>query len=135
VHARRSAVVSANSNPTRSCSFTCADFLSLTESCKQAQAEIEYYRLCDPEKIEQLEKRHDSKVDPLQPNDTASNPAQHSVDHTPRSASPVRDSSTLIARTVIKRRGSDDSVKTAYGADEEIPNSAYRGRLVPSSDI
>jgi hypothetical protein len=119
----------------RSCSFTRADFLSLTESRKQAQAEIEYYRLYDPEKIEQLEQRHDSKADPLHPNNTASNPDQHSVDHTPHSASPVKDSSTLIAGTVIKRRGSDDSVKTAYGADEDIPNSAYRSRSAPRSDI
>jgi hypothetical protein len=119
----------------RSCSFTRADFLSLTESRKQAQAEIEYYKLYEPEKLEQLEQRHDSKVDPLQLDDTASNPVEYSANCTPRSASPVKDPSTLIARTVVRRRGSDDSVKTAYAADEEVPDSAYRDHSAPRSGI
>lgn len=38
------------------------------------------------------------------------------------------DINQVIAKNVAKRRGSDDSIKTAYGAGETVPDSAYRDR-------
>jgi hypothetical protein len=38
------------------------------------------------------------------------------------------DVNQVIVKNVAKRRGSDDSIKTAYGAGETVPDSAYRNR-------
>jgi hypothetical protein len=78
----------------------------------------------DPREFDQ---RHDSKVSASSPD----NPAPElvsSANSTLRAPSPVEDLNTLIARIATKRRGSDDSLKTAYTAEDTIPESAYRSR-------
>ena len=113
------------SNPTLAARTCCdelasrADFL-LTEALKQAIAETEYSLWCEQEE------RRDSNllVSPLEPN----TPAARSAICTSRSTSPVKDLNTLIASVAVKRRGSEDSIRTVYRADEQLPDSAYRSR-------
>lgn len=103
---------------------------SRTEARKQAAAEEEYYHQFEPQQQEKDDQRHDSKVSAHLPDHTVPGPVPNSANRTPHSTStsPIDDLSALIARAVIKRRGSDDSVKTAYATGEEIPDSAYRSR-------
>lgn len=96
-----------------------ADFL-FTEAHKQAIAETEYSLWC-----EQEERRDSSlRVPPLEPKP----PAAQSGNRTSRSTSPVKDLNTLITSVAVKRRGSEDSIRTVYRADEQLPDSAYRSR-------
>ena len=100
---------------------------TLTEARKQAQAEAEYYETFKDQQ-EDSEQRHDSTVSALLPHTSVPEPVLHSANRTPRSCSPVKDLDTLIARIATERRGSDDSLKTAYAADDIVPESAYRSR-------
>jgi hypothetical protein len=57
--------------------------------------------------------------------------SQYSNYHPPRAEEEGEDPYNIdqvIAKNVAKRRGSDDSVKTAYGAGDTVPDSAYRDR-------
>lgn len=97
-----------------------------TEARKQARAETEYNLSSKQEEY------YDSSllVAPLD----ITNSALRSGNRTTRSPSPIKDLDTLIARVVVKRRGSEDSIRTAYRVDEKVPDSAYRGRSDLESD-
>lgn len=97
----------------------------ITEARKQAQAEEEYYKTFEQGDFDQ---RHDSKASAFQSDLQAPEPVSFSANSTLRATSPVQDWNTLIARIATKRRGSDDSLKTAYTVDDTIPESAYRSR-------
>lgn len=100
---------------------------SRTEARKQALAEEEYYKTSEHQQGE-LEQRHDSKVSAPPPDIPAPEPFSFSDNRTLRSASQFIDLNTLIASIATKRRGSDDSLKTAYTAEDIVPASAYRSR-------
>ena len=99
----------------------------ITEARKQAQAEEEYYKTFDQQQGDS-EQRHDSKASAFPLDTSQPEPVSFSANSTLRATSPVQDWNTLIARIATKRRGSDDSLKTAYTAGETIPESAYRSR-------
>jgi hypothetical protein len=107
---------------------------SLTEARKQAQAEEEYYKTLEHQQSDS-EQRHDSSVSSLPRTVSAPEPVSFSNNRTPRSASRFNDLNTLIARIANKRRGSDDSLKTVYAADDIVPDSAYRSRPDLRSDL
>lgn len=100
---------------------------SRTEARKQAQAEEEYYNTFEHQQGDS-EQSYDSTVSAPPPDLPAPEPFSFSDNRTLRSASQPNDLNTLIARIAAKRRGSDDSLKTVYAADETIPTSAYRSR-------
>ena len=79
----------------------------------------------DPHEFDHL---RNSKASASSPDIPASDPVSFSANSTLRATSPVQDWNTLIARIATKRRGSDDSLKTAYTVDDTIPESAYRSR-------
>jgi hypothetical protein len=105
---------------------------SLTEARKQAQAEEEYYKSFEHQQGDS-EQRHDSKVSAFPPDIPASEPVS-SANSTLRAPSPIEDWNTLIARIATERRGSDNSLKTAYTAEDTIPALAYRSRPDLRSD-
>lgn len=107
---------------------------SLTEARKQAQAEAAYYGTFEQQQ-DASDKRHDSKASANPPDSSASEPESRIADRTPRSASPANNLTALIARIATKRRGSDDSLKTTYTADDAVPASAYRSRPDVRSDL
>ena len=100
---------------------------SRTEARKQAQAEEEYYKTFEHQQGDS-DYRHDSTVSAPPPDNSAPEPFSFSDNRTLRSASQLNDLTTLIAGIATKRRGSDDSLKTAYTAEDTIPASAYRSR-------
>lgn len=79
----------------------------------------------DPHEFDHL---RNNKVSASSPDIATPEPVSFSANSTLRAPSPVEDLNTLIARIATKRRGSDDSLKTAYTAGETIPESAYRSR-------
>jgi hypothetical protein len=79
----------------------------------------------DPREFDHLRNR---KISSSELGIPASEPVSFSANSTLRAPSPVEDLNTLIASIATKRRGSDDSLKTAYTAGEIIPESAYRSR-------
>jgi hypothetical protein len=101
---------------------------NLTEAHKQAQAEAGYYKPLEQQEDES-EQRHNSTISALPPYTSALEPVSHLANRTLRSSSTVTDLTTLFANIATKRRGSDDSLKTAYAADDTVPESAYRSRL------
>ena len=100
---------------------------SRTEARKQAQAEEEYYKTFEHQQ-DDSDQRHDSTVSAPPPDLPSPEPFSFSDNRTPRSASQFNDLNTLIASIATKRRGSDDSLKTAYTAEDTVPASAYRSR-------
>jgi len=101
---------------------------SLTEAFKQAHAEAAYNKTLEHQH-DDFEQRHDSTVSTLPPHISASEPVSHLANRTPGSSSSINDWTTLFAaKTAPKRRGSDDSLKTAYTKDDTVPESAYRSR-------
>ena len=107
--------------------------LTLTEARKQAQAEEEYYTTFEHQQGES-DQRHDSKVSESPLAISTPEPVSFSANSTLRAPSPIEDWNTLIASIAPKCRGSDDSLKTAYTADDTIPESAYRSRPDLRSD-
>ena len=105
--------------------LTCS--LSYTESRKQLQAEADYEAYCQHQK--DLADRHDSKLSADlshlrgQLSVSQYHPARANEEH-----EDPYDINQVVAKNVAKRRGSDDSIKTAYGAGETVPDSAYRDR-------
>ena len=109
--------------------LTCS--LSYTETRKQLQAEADYEAYCQHQK--DLAARHDSKLSADLSDLRDQLPApQHSNYHPPRANQEYDEDpynlDQVVAKNVAKRRGSDDSIKTAYGAGETVPDSAYRDR-------
>lgn len=100
---------------------------SRTEARRQAQAEEEYYNTLEHQQGDS-DHCHDSTVSALTPDIPAPQPFSFSDNRTLRSASQFDDLNTLIASIATKRRGSDDSLKTAYTAGDTVPASAYRSR-------
>lgn len=100
---------------------------SRIEARKQAQVEEEYYKTFEHQQGDS-DQRHDSKVSSFPPDIPTPEPFSFSDNCTWRSASQFNDLNTLIASIATKRRGSDDSLKTAYTAEDTIPASAYRSR-------
>ncbi|GAB7322592.1 hypothetical protein MBLNU13_g03507t2 [Cladosporium sp. NU13] len=96
---------------------------AMTEARKQAQAEEEYYNTFEHQQGDS-DQRQDSKASVFPPDISTPEPVPFSDNRTLRSASQFIDLNTLIT----KRRGSDDSLRTAYTAEDTIPLSAYRSR-------
>jgi hypothetical protein len=112
-----------------------AEFYEGEQDCldeKDCQDEQDYNYQRYEQQQQDLQQRHDSKVDTHPPNET---PLVYSADCTPRCASQLEDLNVLITGIALKRRGSDDSVKTAYNADEQVPDSAYCDRNRRSPDF
>ena len=107
---------------------------SRTEARKQAQAEEEYHKTFEHQQGDS-DQRHDSKVSAFPSDLPPPEPVSYSANSTLRAPSPDKDWNTLIARIVTKRRGSDDSLKTAYTVDDTVPLSAYRSRPDLWSDL
>lgn len=108
---------------------------SLTEARKQAQAEADYYQWCEEQDEElrqqfeeEVNKRHDSKI-------SANTSQRPSTARQSQSLSQFDDFYEPIAENVAKRRGSDDSIKTAYAADEQVPDSAFRNHPDLTPDV
>ena len=107
---------------------------SRIEARKQAQVEEEYYKSFEHQQGDS-DQRHDSKVSAFPPDIPTPEPVSLSANSTLRAPSPVADWNTLIARIATKRHGSDGSLKTAYTADDTVPESAYRSRPDLRSDL
>lgn len=133
-------LASACPTPSRCC--TCSSPVDLhmltsfpqTEARKQAQAEEEYYKTFEHQQGDS-DQRHDSKVSAFPSDISPPEPVSYSANSTLRAPSPVQDWNTLIAGIATKRRGSDDSLKTSYTADDTVPESAYRSRPDLWSDV
>jgi hypothetical protein len=128
----RTPISRASATPTHlPMSFTCWLVLSSAEARKQLQAEADYEAYCQHQK--DLAARHDSKLSADLSHIRGQLPApQYSNYHPPRADEEYEEDpynlNQVVAKNVAKRRGSDDSVKTAYGAGDTVPDSAYRDR-------
>jgi hypothetical protein len=110
-------------------SFTCWLVLSSTEARKQLQAEADYEAYCQHQK--DLATRHDSKLSADLTHLRGQLSVSQSSNYHPPRAEEGEDPYNIdqvITKNVAKRRGSDDSVKTVYGAGDTVPDSAYRDR-------